>query len=423
MREFGSWWLVAFCAALVACGEIHGKSNVDDGGVGSDDGASVACTASATLRCEANTLVSCNADGTAEVQRACGLRCDPTALACEDKVDPSNGFAAELDGAATEPSVNITANTNVDMDNGFNAANGTLAVGTLQVKAVLVGGTGGAPSVIVISVGGLSVAASSTLTFGGQPGAPAIAIMSAGDVSIDGTLVVINAGSMTGNDPCMGASTAAAGADNDNPGGGGGGFAQPGGVGGAVLLVANGGAGGANSGTAPLIPLRGGCSGGKNPFGGLGVGGGAIQITSGTRIVVAGAIGANGLGGAVSTGGGSGGGILLEAPAVSLTGGAYANGGGGGCGSFSGSVGANGDLSTTPALGDICTNGVHGGSGGAGTTAPTNGGTKTNTAGTTDYAGGGGGAVGRIRINTLDMTITGSGAQSPSASLGTIVGR
>jgi hypothetical protein len=49
-----------------------------------------------------------------------------------------------------------------------------------------------------------------------------------------------------------------------------------------------------------------------------------------------------------------------------------------------------------------------------------NGDAKANASGTQDYAGGGGGGVGRIRINTRDMTISGSGKQSPAASLGPI---
>lgn len=412
---FRGTWLAMVLA--VGCGEVHGTMPDATGGGGSGSG-SGGCEASAPLRCDGTSLVSCNADGTGETQTACDVRCNATSLKCENQVVPSNGFASQLATASGEPALSTTTDVNAVYPDNYNAGTGTLQVGTQQVKAALVTGTNGAPDVLVLSVGALGVAAGTTLVIGGQPGTPAVAIMSAGDVTINGTLRVTNMGSVQGNDPCRGANASAAGADNDNPGGGGGGFGGAGGKGGDILAVGTGGAGGTTSGNATLIPLRGGCAGGRNAFGGLGEGGGALQITSPKTISIAGAITAPGLGGAVSTGGGSGGGILLEAPTVTITGGVYANGGGGGCGNLSG-AGQPGQPSTTPAVGDFC-NGVHGGSGGAGTTAAGNGDAKGNASGTQDYAGGGGGGVGRIRINTRDMTVAGSGKQSPSASLGPI---
>lgn len=390
------------------------------------DSIGTVCAASTPLRCEGNTLVSCNSDGTAEVQQTCNLRCDAATLACENKVAPSNGYAPQLDAAAGEPNISITTNTSFIVTTDYNATAGTVKVGSQQVKATVVPGTNGAQDVLVLSVGSLSVAAGVTLRIEDESGnARHVAIMSAGDVSIAGTIYKGATGLTSGNDPCTGLASNAAGADNDVPGGGGGGYGGAGAKGGGILTVASPTNGGSATGNVTLVPLRGGCWGGATAFGGGGNGGGAIQITSATKITVpaGGAIGAPGYGGYVNGGGGAGGGILLEAPTVTIAGGAYANGGSGGCGSFTGADSSNGDLTTTPAPGGPCDNGQYGGNGGAGTTAPTDGETLSNTAGTKQYAGGGGGAVGRIRINTLDMTVGGAGTMSPPASLGVIAGR
>ena len=249
--------------------------------------------------------------------------------------------------------------------------------------------------------------------------------MSAGDVSIAGTIYEAASGLAGGNDPCTGVASNAAGADNDVPGGGGGGYGTAGAKGAGITLVASQVPGGSATGNPTLVPLRGGCWGGATAYGSGGNGGGAIQITSGTKITIpaGGAVGAPGYGGYLNGGGGAGGGILLEAPTVTIAGGAYANGGSGGCGAFTGSFSSNGDLTTTPAPGGPCDNGQYGGNGAAGTTPPQDGPNLANVAGTKQYAGGGGGAVGRIRVNTLDMTITGNGTFSPPASFGVIAGR
>ncbi len=418
-RTFGDIALVAIGMVVIGCGNVK-----NDGPPGGDDAPPVdgpdgttACTASTALRCDGDTLVSCNGDGTAEVQTPCALRCNATALACENSVDPSNGLAAELDAAAGEPALDITTQTLFSTETDFDATANTIDIGGQTFKAQLVAGSGGASDIVAISVGSMNVAANVTLNV---QGARPAAILSAGNVTIAGTITVIG-GAQTTPEACFGQASAAAGADNDIPGAGGGGFGTKGANGGPVVGIATGKIAGGTAGMVTLVPLRGGCPGGGDGLGGPGRGGGSIQITSATEIGVTGAIGANGGGGVVSSGGGSGGGILLEAPTVSLTGGVFANGGGGGCGGFS--AGADGANSTTPALGANC-NGAAGtapgGNGGAGTTAPTVGGSTLNRSGQIDRGGGGGGAVGRIRINTLDATIPSSGTQSPPANLGAI---
>lgn len=422
-RLIGVSWVAMCGAVLLGCGSVPSKSDAGSGG-GDDAPGNGICEALKALRCEGTQLVSCNGEGTAEIQTECQLRCNATTLACEDKVEPSNDYAVQLDGAVGEPALNITQNTTIDTGD-FNATTGKVTVGTQQVKAALVPGVNGAPDVLVISVGSLNVAAGAALYIGypeNPGGQPTVqrphAFMSAGDVSIAGTIFVYPDG-VTATDTCVGGTTSAVGADNDYPGGGGGGFGQPGAQGGQVFLIGNGGNGGPVAGTATLMPLRGGCRGGSAAsFATVpGNGGGAIQITSATRIDVVGKIGTPAFGGNVSGGGGAGGGILLEAPIVSVTGGLYANGGAGGCGNYFSDYDNSGKLEMSAATREC---GLSGGNGGFGTTPPTAGQTKSNTSGSSDYGAGGGGAVGRIRINTLDMAIMGTGEQSPPASLGAI---
>lgn len=423
--------LLATAATLSACGSVSGsktpdanESTGDGGGDGPQDGP---CTANEALRCEGKVLLSCNAQGTGEVQQSCGLRCNATSLSCEDKVAPSNGYASQLDMATGQTAISVTANTTVNRGN-FNASAGTITIGSQSTKATLIAGANGAPDVLVISVGSLTVASGATLSLGypDNPGSTPpnhrpIAIMSAGDVSIVGTIQMYPDG-VTASDSCNGVTTSAAGADNDYPGGGGGGYGTAGAQGGNIFTVANGGAGGPAGGTVTLMPLRGGCRGGSSAAfaSAPGDGGGAIQITSATRIDVGGKIGTPALGGQVSGGGGAGGGILLEAPIVTLAGGLYANGGAGGCGDYIDDYTSAGKLEMAPAT-RTCSS-TTGGNGGYGTTAPTQGSTVTNSTGS-QYGTGGGGAVGRIRINTLDMTISGGGQQSPPATLEVIGGR
>jgi hypothetical protein len=131
-------------------------------------------------------------------------------------------------------------------------------------------------------------------------------------------------------------------------------------------------------GSESLVPLLGGCSGGRG--GGCNetaAGGGALQLSASGRVSVRGAIRANGAAGVKGcgfegggSGGGSGGAILIEARAIEAAPLALeANGGNGGE-----ADGVGGAGSTAPTL-----------VGGAGENDSANGG------------GGGGGGYGRIR--------------------------
>lgn len=208
--------------------------------------------------------------------------------------------------------------------------------------------------------------------------------------------------------------------------------------------------GGASYGTPEATPLVGGAAGGGlgRPGGG---GGGALQLVSCGTIeigssgrVVSG--GGGGLGG-VGTwhclhsggGGGSGGTILVEAASVTVAAGAaiLANGGGGGSGGgfgnqlgeIDGNPGANGSESAGPApggagtLGGVTTRGAPGGNGGADGVPPQSYGDLTGG----PYGagrGGAGGAVGRVRINTVGGTslVTDGGIFSPMFTSGSPAG-
>jgi hypothetical protein len=223
-------------------------------------------------------------------------------------------------------------------------------------------------------------------------------------------------------------------ADNGGGGGGGGGFGQrventssgaPGGSGGSPGSTINNGGkpGRLVPNTDALVPLRGGCAGGPGGSNGAemggraGLGGGAVQISAKTSLVVRGLIAASAHGGGNSErplagggGGGSGGGILLEAPTVTfeLKASLCANGGGGGAAS-------TGEQAFSACSEDGIVAGNGGGdqaavfaAGGQGATALNDaspgkpGQTGTGT-GLVRGAGGGGGGVGRIRINATTI--------------------
>ena len=230
----------------------------------------------------------------------------------------------------------------------------------------------------------------------------------------------------------------------DEAGGGGGGACGNGGKGGEAGAGYPAGRGGGAYQRQTLIPLCGGSGGGSGGPGNSGGdpgqrgggGGGAIQIVSQKSVSISSTnsmpsgIQAGGSGGQGDQGvnfndggggGGSGGAILIEAPKISISSGAVlaVNGGGGGGGFNNGSStnhGESASLSSTAAAGGP---GIRsGGAGGAGSTL--HGSDAAGPIG--DGGGGGGGGVGRIRLNSLDGTVTVSGELSPAigdcASLG-----
>ncbi|HVK76671.1 MAG TPA: hypothetical protein VM734_25275 [Kofleriaceae bacterium] len=229
--------------------------------------------------------------------------------------------------------------------------------------------------------------------------------------------------------------------EQDETGGGGGGNGSVGAAGGASGVAA-GGAVTASLGACAgpdLVPIVGGSGGARgagDPAGtGIGVavgggGGGAVQITSFTSMTVSGAMsdlyagGAGGTGSVVELGGGgggAGGGILLEAPTVTISGGKItANGGGGGSGREA-NRGDNGNRAATRASGGAGSGGNgdtgRGGLGSIGAAATQE---ATIGGGETNGTGGGGGGAGVIRINTVSPASISDAVISPRHTTGTL---
>jgi hypothetical protein len=208
-------------------------------------------------------------------------------------------------------------------------------------------------------------------------------------------------------------------------GAGGGGHGGSGGSGGTGAAAQLGGNGGVMAGTPTIDALVGGAGGGATDGAAGrargGGGGGALQLVSNTKIVLAsGGINAGGCAGDSGQGngpdggggGGAGGAILLEAPIIEGVDGKLAvNGGGGGAGDdATEATGGQATLSRIPAAGaQAATDGGSGGSGGAGATYA---GTKAPD--NLLHAGGGGGGVGRIRLNTRSGDVAATGEMSPA---------
>ncbi len=331
----------------------------------------------------------------------------------------------------------------VDGDAGTLATNGgspTPLPGGIVVQA-------GGPMVRVISARSLRIDAGAMVRITGSR--PVIFVVH-GDALIDGVLDVSarvdSAGSTStpgpgGNDPTLCASaTGGAGQSSSGTGGGGGGaggaYGGDGGDGGDGQGSGHGAKGtkGAKTSDPLLVPLRGGCAGGKggddsvgaiDEGGRAGDGGGALEITARGTIVIGGSVMANGSSGAAGGGitpvraggggGGAGGALLLDGETITLrpTATLCANGGGGGEGgqlASTSSPGAAPTCTTARALGGaIQPDAGDGGDGGAGAGVNATG--ATNGASNAGGGGGGGGAGrtrfrGRAQAATIDAAAT-----------------
>jgi len=285
--------------------------------------------------------------------------------------------------------------------------------------------TAGAPELAVVSVDRLTIASGANVH---MVGARALVLVSFGDATIDGNLDASAAGALAGagagSDALCGIGLGAPGVEQNDSrnsvggaGAGGGGFGAPGGQGAIVndSAGAEPSLGGDRNGNAEIVPLRGGCHGGKGGHAGGGDGGagGAIQIVSGARVRIGGILsvaggggaGANGSNGGGGGGGGSGGAILIEADRVEISGKLTANGGGGGEGKLTsnGDVGDNGRRDTADAAaggdGGVFQGGGNGGNGAAGATAAADGAQGGSSILGAAGGGGGGGGPGRIHLN------------------------
>jgi hypothetical protein len=134
-----------------------------------------------------------------------------------------------------------------------------------------------------------------------------------------------------------------------------------------------------------------------------------------TEILIEGVLSANG---SSRSGGGSGGGVLLEAPIVDVSGNAVANGGAGAGGGFLPIAGEDGGIDAQPSAGGpgADTNCSNGGNGAGGTFGAQSG--QNISQPNLVFAGHGGGGRGRIRINTPADGFTGEGILSPNPTTG-----
>lgn len=368
--------------------------------------------------CTNGKVATCDATGTVTFSTECALGCFESEPRCRDIV-PSNSLATYADMVASPPDLIVE-------DAEFNSETGKLipTVGPeSSPPSFMVPAPPNGLPIRVVVVDEVKV---QRLTLRGEP---AVAIVARGDVLIEGSIEV-NAGYGTeqvGCDGGYGTYSYTGSCQNSASGGGGGANATNGARGGDVpSLGLVGGAGGITSGSPSLVPLRGGCSGGsvEGPYY-PGGGGGALQLTSSTRITVAGTIIARGGNGSNfdvgdsqqpdphqgASGGGAGGAILLEAPDVALGPNAQLL-------AFGGDGGA---LCTTTS--DVCGAPGRGAHNGIAATAGGSTGSSCPTSNRT--AGGGGGGLGRVRINTRDGAYTkaSSALEDASVSTGTIATR
>jgi len=306
----------------------------------------------------------------------------------------------------------------------YNTDNGTLTGPNAVAPATEVL-TSLDPEVRLMIVDRLEISAGTTLKV---VGAKPLVVVSLDDIDIQGTIDVSSTLAQLG----AGANPATCGNGTGKPGTVSGDFAGGGGGGGG--LGGNGGDGGGKGGSGgdngvkiePPTTIRGGCGGGNGgqSWGGDGGGGGgALYLAAQNSISISGVLHAGGAGGeggdgkknvavrAGGGGGGSGGYLGLEAPVVTLALNAVlaANGGGGGGGtdiSHAGN-GAHGPAADAPAAagGQGHENGGNGGKGAISGTP--NGGAglvKSKTRG----AGGAGGGLGFIIVNSPDLTDQGA---------------
>jgi hypothetical protein len=359
-------------AVLAACGFDHGVLR-DDGGVGSGDGNP--------------------GDGSN----------------CAWSYMPTNFDPCELPAPGS-----LTVSTNTTLDTSS----------TTQPKKVITQNDG--TTITVIHLSQFTVDPLVTLTVTGT----GVVFAVDGEATINGTIVVA-AGSDNATHCAKGRGTNGADSTTANSGGGGGGGGagdDDGGDGGDGS-GAQAGAKGAKGGKveSKLSPLRGGCPGGTGgrlngagtaPAGGRG--GGALQISTNTKISIGGFIDAAGRGGAGTTakvgggGGGSGGGIFLEGPRIDagLASRICADGGSGGEGGGITALGNNGEAGACTAIGGAQTDNTpnsSGGDGGSGGFLASPGGGNAQNGVTGDAGGGGGGGgVGWIRIESPDFNNNGA---------------
>lgn len=325
---------------------------------------------------------------------ACPLGCHATQPRCAD-VDALNGFNAALDTADVSPE-----GLDVVLPRMAGLPAGSIVIDTSSIDAgfTTITDVDGAPvrvpARVVTQVGAPEILVLMTRTFTVSPGAT-ISVRGSRALGIAAHFDVYLAGALdlsAGRSGTIGSVSDGACTGQFSPDGGGGGGGGNAGVGGLGTDVGTSG-----KPTVTDEPVIGGCGGGL----GFSIGGGAVQMVSRTRIVLAPTsfIDLTAMGGFTtfgrSEGGGSGGTAVLMAPTIALEPGSVIAGrGGSGAAhgpseSRQGAPGAR--TGTDPAPSVTCT--------GCGTSGA--GGTEVTPAGHASGSGtadaGGGGSVGMCR--------------------------
>ena len=417
--------------STAGCRQILGLNTLADASARTDDGEPLqtdarfgdapidvylpdagAC-ASVSDMCIGDVLRRCATVGGAAVDTTCAWSCSPVGVAHCAKLAPTGGGVVATD---LDPDVTLGATT---LGPGLVTLNGDTGV----ISSVRPTGGAGVVNGIRFAVrNNVAIFTFANLTISGTvqlAGTTAIALVSLGDITVNGLLdargnctgTTAGPGGTSGGMAGMmaagngGGGGGASGGNNNDSGGGGGGHGAVGGVGGKSLTTTNP-PGGVGFGDAAVTLLSGG-GGGGGGGGGVGAGlggggGGGLQLVAENAITIAAGVNAGGCGGKSSTGneagggGGAGGTILIEALTIHVTaaGLLVVNGGGGGSGN-GGTDGASGILGVARAPGGI--EGSSGGTGGRGaaTTALAGEAGVDKT-----FGGGGGGAIGWIRLNT-----------------------
>lgn len=348
--------------------------------------------------CTNGVTAVCGPDGEVVSQTVCDLGCFDNEPRCR-KLVASNGVDSFFDAAQNPPDLDLTSAY-------FDTMTGQVMDGATTIPVpsfgVFPSGNAGPLRVFIahnVRIGNATAGIRGTDSR--TPSGPAMILLALGDVTINGTFALAATSGGVNRADCNGGAgnVATYGARIGTAASGGGGNTSPGGAGGKILTQQVGGGGGALITGESLEPLHGGCMGGAStqiPFGGAG--GGAIQITSRTKITINGVVDASGSRGEVEqyaqtsgydvTGGGAGGSVLLEAPVVELGPDAQlltpGGDGGAGCTVASATCGLGGPGST------------------GGTTAADGHSITYSTTADAMSSGGGGGGGGRIRINTGD---------------------
>ena len=391
------------------------------GAAGCINGVCNTCTSN-TVTCQGDTLVTCGGNGMVQGTTACTFGCGTSPNAHCKVFAPSYGLSVPT---GTLPDLVVDNYTDLNISECANStatlqviAGGNVTTTTLMPPQVSTVAQMGGPPICVVRFAKITVMAGITLNVISNKTNTAsdhvLSLQATGDVTIAGTIAFKD---LYGG-PAPGASTLFQGGPPEiAPGAGGGGGVRAGGTGGACTgcpTVTPGGVGGPAITNIRTVFNPGSQAGGVsyNGFsrGEGGAGGGAIHLLSMTRVTVAstGKLVLNGAGGIgrinyrdLGQGGGSGGTLVIEAPAVSLSASALAvaNGGGaeGGCPVCTGDFfptcthanGENGQLSATRATGGNCNGAGNGGWEANGELVPSTNGSNAN--GAAGISGGGGG--------------------------------